>query len=143
MEAEQVSIFVENRPGRLMAVLEALERRKISIKGMSVADAADVGIVRLIVSDPAAALEELKSRGFTARIDKVLSTEINDVPGGLLHGVAEPLAHAGVNLHYFYAYTEQETGKVWAVIKVDDLRRAEEALRRQARSTNIEARNKQ
>ncbi len=128
MEAEQVSIFVENRPGRLMAVLEALEKRKISIKGMSVADAAEVGIVRLIVSDPAQALEELKSQGFTVRLDKVLSTEIKDVPGGLLHGVAEPLAKAGVNLHYFYAYTDQETGRVYAVIKVDDAQKAEEAL---------------
>ncbi len=130
MEAEQVSIFVENRPGRLMAILEALESRKISIKGMSVADAADVGIVRLIVSDPAQALAELQSRGFTARMDKVLCTEIRDVPGGLLHGVAEPSAKAGVNLHYFYAYTDQTTGKVFAVIKVDEPQKAEEALRK-------------
>ena len=129
MKAEQVSIFVENKPGRLAAVLQALEDRGTSIKGMSVGDAAQIGIVRLIVSDPRSALDELLKRGFTARADSVLTIEIKDVPGGLLHGVAEPIAKANVNLHYFYAYTDNTTGSVVAVIKVDDLDRAEEALR--------------
>jgi hypothetical protein len=129
MKAKQVSVFVENKPGRLVAVLRALEDRGISIKGMSVADAADIGIVRLVVSDPDDALMELQDRGFTARADYVVCAEIKDVPGGLLHGVAEPIAAAGINLRYFYAYTEPSTGGVIAVIKADDSERAEAALR--------------
>jgi hypothetical protein len=128
MKAEQISVFVENKPGRLMAILKALEDCKVSIKGMSVADAADIGIVRLIVSDPVQALKELQERGFTARSDSVLCARIEDVPGGLLHGVAEPIANAGVNLHYFYAYHEPSSGSVFAIIKVEDEERAEEAL---------------
>ena len=126
MRAKQVSVFVENKPGRLMSVLECLESRGISIKGMSVSDSAEIGIVRLILTDPDEALSELKQKGFTTRTDWVLSVKINDVPGGLLHGVAGPLASANVNLQYFYAYT---SNTVIAVIKADDIDKAEEALK--------------
>ena len=128
MKTNQVSVFVENRPGRLTDVLQALESRGVSIKGMSVSDAADIGIVRLIVTDPAEALEELRRRGTTARVDQVLSIEVADVPGGLLHGVAEPISKANVNLQYFYAYTEPSSGKIMAIVKTDDLDKAEKAL---------------
>lgn len=129
MRAKQVSVFVENKPGRLMSVLECLESRGISIKGMSVSDSAEIGIVRLILTDPDEALSELKQKGFTTRTDWVLSVKINDVPGGLLHGVAGPLASANVNLQYFYAYTEHSSNTVIAVIKADDIDKAEEALK--------------
>jgi len=130
MKAEQISVFVENKPGRLMAVLQAIESRGASIKGMSVADAAEIGIVRLILGDTEGAFEELRRRGFTARIDPVLCVEITDAPGGLLHGVAEPIAKANVNLQYFYVYTEPSTRAVVAVIKADDLDKAEQVLAR-------------
>ena len=128
IQAKQISVFVENRPGRLTSVLEALESLGVSIRGMSVADAAEIGIVRLIVTEPEEAFEELRRRGFTARIDAVLCVEIDDVPGGLLHGLAEPLSRANLNLHYFYAYTEPSSSKVMAVVKTDDLETAERAL---------------
>ena len=128
MKTNQVSVFVENRPGRLTDVLQALESRGVSIKGMSVSDAAEIGIVRLIVTDPAVALEELRRRGMTARVDQVLCIEVADVPGGLLHGVAEPISKANVNLQYFYAYTEPSSGKIMAIVKTDDLDKAEKAL---------------
>jgi len=59
----------------------------------------------------------------------VISTEIPDVPGGLLHSVAKPLAEAGINVDYLYAYTEPSTNKTVAVIKTDDLERAEKVLK--------------
>jgi hypothetical protein len=128
VRAKQVSVFVENKPGRLVGILEALERRGISIRGMSVSDAAEIGIVRLILTDPDTGLTELRNAGFTARMDPVLCAETPDVAGGLLQRVARPIARAGLNLHYFYAYTDPSTNRVMAVIKTDDLEKAEEAL---------------
>ena len=128
MKLKQVSVFVENKAGRLVAILEALERRGISIHGLSVSDAAETGIVRVILSNAEDGLEELRASGFTARMDIVLGSEIPHVPGGLLRTVVKPLADAGINVHYLYAYTEPSTGKTIDVIKADDLRKAESIL---------------
>ena len=131
MEMKQVSVFVENKAGRLVAILEALEKRGISIHALSVSDAAEIGIIRMILTNAEEGIEELRRAGFTTRIDWVISTEIPDVPGGLLHSVAKPLAEAGINVHYLYAYTEPSTNKTMAVIKTDDLERAEKVLKPQ------------
>jgi len=129
MKAKQVSVFVENKPGRLVAILQVLEKKDINIRGMSVGDAADIGIVRLILTDPDEGFKELQKAGFTVRIDTVLSAEVPDVPGGLLHSVADPIARAGVNLLYFYAYTEPTTNRIVAIVKTDDMEKAEQALK--------------
>ena len=129
MEIKQVSVFVENKPGRLEAILEAIERRNISIRALSVSDAAEIGIVRMILTNADEGIEELRRAGFTTRVDWVISTGIPDVPGGLLHSVAKPIAEAGINLQYLYAYTEPSTNKTMAVIKTDDLERAEKVLK--------------
>ena len=131
MEIKQVSVFVENKAGRMVAILEALERRGISIRALSVSDAAETGIVRLILTNAEEGLEELRRAGFTARMDLVVSAEIPDVPGGLLHGVAKPLAEAGINVHYLYAYTDSSTGQAIAIIKTDDIGKAESVLKSQ------------
>jgi hypothetical protein len=129
MEIKQVSVFVENKAGRLVAILEALERRGISILALSVSDAAEIGIIRVILTNAEEGMEELKQAGFTTRMDHVVSTEIPHVPGGLLHSVAKPLADAGINVDYFYAYTEPTTNKTVAVIKTDDIEKAEKVLK--------------
>ncbi len=126
--ADQVSVFVENRPGRLVALLEILDRAGINIKGMSVSDAAEIGIVRFMLTAPARALEEFKRAGFTARLDTVLTVDVPDVPGGLLKAMASPLARANVNLQYLYAYTDPTTKTVVAVLKTDNIDGAERAL---------------
>ncbi len=128
MEIRQVSIFVENKSGRLAAILEVLEKKKLNIRAMSVSDAPEIGIVRLILSDPDQGLAELKKVGFTARMDRVITTEIPDLPGGLLRHVVKPLADAGVNLEYFYAYSDSSTKQPVAIIKADDLAKAEQIL---------------
>ena len=128
MRETQISVFVENRPGRLAAILEVLEANGISIHGLSVSDAAEIGIIRMILSHPDRGLEELRRGGFTVRADPVLSIGIPDNPGGLLETVVRPLANAGVNLRYSYVYTHPSTRSVVAVIKTDDLEKAETAL---------------
>ena len=129
MGIKQVSVFVENKAGRLVAILEALEKRGISIRALSVSDAAEIGIIRMILTDAEEGQEELRRAGFTTRMDWVVSAEIPDVPGGLLHSVAKPLAEAGINVDYVYAYTEPSTNRTMAVIKTQDLERAEKILK--------------
>ena len=132
MRVEQLSVFVENQAGRLVAILEALKQKEISIRALSISETAEFGIVRMILSDPEAGHEALRQAGFTCRTDWIVSAEIPDVPGGLLDSVAKPLAEAGVNLKYFYAYIEPKTDRAVAVIKTDDLDRADEVLKRRA-----------
>ncbi|MBM3157587.1 MAG: amino acid-binding protein [Chloroflexi bacterium] len=126
---KQVSVFIENQPGRLTSMLEALEKNGIDIRALSIGDTADFGIVRMILSDAAKGAEALRQAGFTTRQDWILSAEIPDRPGGLLKAVAEPLAKAGVNLKYLYFYIEAAERKSMAVLKVDDLEKAEQVLR--------------
>lgn len=128
MKIEQISVFVENQPGRLVAILEVLEKKQISIRALSISDATEFGIVRMILSNAEEGLEALRQAGFITRMDLLLGVEIADVPGGILKSVAKPLAEAKINLEYFYAYIELSTDKAMVVLKADDLERAEKAL---------------
>lgn len=130
MRIQQISVFVENQAGRLVSILEVLEKKGISIRALSISESAEFGIVRMILDNPDEGLEALRQAGFTTRMDWILSAEIPDVPGGLLNSVAKPLAEAGINLKYFYAYIEQATGdKAMVVLKTDDLEKAEQLLK--------------
>ena len=130
MRIKQVSVFVENQPGRLEAILKVLEDKGISIRALSVGDTAEFGIVRMILPDAEFGLEALREAGFTVRIDWILSADIPNVPGGLLNSVVRPLADAGINLKYFYAYIKQPAeDKAMVLLKTDDLEKAEEVLK--------------
>jgi hypothetical protein len=126
---KQVSVFLENQPGRLVAMLEALQKNGIDIRAFSISDTADFGIVRMILSDAAKAVDALRQAGFTSRQDWILSAEIPDRPGSLLQTVAEPLSKAGLNIKYLYFYIEAASGKSMVVIKVDDPEKAEKVLK--------------
>ncbi len=126
MRIKQVSVFVENESGRLEAILEALQREKISIRALSVSDTAEFGIARMILDNPDEGLKALRQDGFTTRIDWMLSAQIPDVPGGLLNSVAKPMAEAGINIKYFYAFIGQVgENKAMVVFKPDDMEKAE------------------
>jgi hypothetical protein len=129
MRIKQISVFVENKAGRLAAILEVLEKKQINIRAFDVSDSAHIGIVRLILTDAELGLLELHQAGFTARIDPVLTVELPDLPGGLLRTVVKPLADAGINVDYLYAYTEPSTNKPVAVIKTEDIARTEKVLK--------------
>jgi len=130
MRIKQVSVFVENESGRLEAILEALQREKISIRALSVSDTAEFGIARMILDNPDEGLKALRQAGFTTRIDWMLSAQIPDVPGGLLNSVAKPMAKAGINIKYFYAFIGQVgENKAMVVFKPDDMEKAEEILK--------------
>jgi len=129
MRIKQVSVFVENEAGRLESILEALQREDINIHALSVSDTAEFGIVRMVLDNPDKGLEALRQSGFTTRVDWMLSAYIPDVPGGLLSSVAKPMAEAGINIKYFYAYIGQAgENRALVVLKPDDLEKAEEVL---------------
>lgn len=128
MRTKQVSVFLGNEPGRLVNMLKPLADKQINIHAMSVADSTDFGIVRMVVSDTEGAVKALHDAQFAVRVNEVLAYEMPHIPGGLLRLVAEPLAKAGINLEYFYAFVGSEAGKAMVVLKVNDLEMAERVL---------------
>jgi hypothetical protein len=128
MKAKQISVFVENQPGRLVAMLEALKVKNVNIRALSVAETGDFGIVRMILSDPTAGAEALRQANFTIKETTVLQREMPDIPGGLLEKVAKPLTQAGINIEYFYAFLDPAPGKATIVFKVANPDKADEIL---------------
>jgi hypothetical protein len=128
MRVTQISVFLENRPGRLLRVLEVLAGAKVNLQALSVADTSDFGVVRVIVDDTDAAASALRSDGLTISRTEVLCAEIPDEPGGLANSVVAPLSEAGVNVEYVYAYSQRLSGHAVVVLKVSDLEKAEQAL---------------
>lgn len=128
MRIKQLSVFVGNEPGRLVNMLSPLAHNQINIRALSVADSADFGVVRMVVSDTEGSVKVLHDAGFILRVNDVLAYEMPNTPGGLLNSVAEPLSKAGINLEYFYAFVHSELGKAMVVLKVSDLERAEGVL---------------
>lgn len=128
MKATQISVFLENRPGRLLQLLQVLARAEVNLQALSVADTADFGIARVIVSDPAAAMSAIQEAGLTAATTEVLRVELPDEPGALAHRVVEPLAKAGVNVEYIYAYSQRAGDKAVVVLKTDNIEKAEQVL---------------
>ena len=128
MKLTQVSVFVENRPGRLATLLEALAANDLNIRALSIADSSDYGIVRMILSDTDKGLKVIRDAGLVADTSEVLRAEVPDQPGGLLEKVMRPLANAQINIEYIYAFVDQPLETAMVVMKVNDLDRAEAVL---------------
>jgi len=109
MRAEQISVFLENKAGRLAEVTGILSEANVNIRALALADTSDFGVLRLIVDDNIKALEALKNRGFTVGRTDVLAVEVEDKPGGL-HRILDMLNKAKINVEYMYAFV-QHTGK--------------------------------
>ena len=100
----QLSIFLENKSGRLGEVLAALARGQINIIALTIADTSDYGLLRLIVSDPEKACALLKESGFSVNLNEVLSLEMATTPGSLA-AIMGKFAEAGVGVEYLYAFS--------------------------------------
>jgi hypothetical protein len=127
MSVKQISVFLENRAGRLAEVTRTLHAEGINIRAMSLADTADFGVLRIIVPDPDRCLRVLKDAGFVAQETDVLAIEVEDQPGGL-HKVLGVLDAAGINVEYMYAYVEKTRDNAIVICRVDERERALEAL---------------
>ena len=128
MKVTQISAFLENRPGRLLYLLNILAEAKVNLVAHNIVDASDFGIVHMLVDEPRRALEAIRAAGLTCAATTVLALAVPDQPGAFVDQVLKPLAEAGVNIEYSYAYSAPGTGKAHVVIKVDDLERGEKAL---------------
>jgi hypothetical protein len=106
MKVEQISIFLENRPGALEKVTDVLSKANINIRALSLADTSDFGILRLIVNDVGKAREVLKENGFTVKRTDVVAVEVPDRPGGL-HSILAALLGQAINVEYMYAFIER------------------------------------
>ena len=128
MEVAQVSVFLENRSGGLVDVIDVLSKNAIDIKALSLADMADFGILRLIVDDPEATRLVLKEAGFTADKTRVLAVEVPDRPGGL-GDTLHCLRRAGVNIEYLYSAARRPGDKAIIIFRLDEIGRGLDALR--------------
>ncbi len=117
--AKQVSIFLENKSGRLAEVCRVLGENEIDIRALCIADTSDFGILRLIVNDPQKAVDVLQAVGFSVGSTGVLALRIPDQPGGL-GVVLGRLEQAGVNVEYMYAFFITLEGDAVVLFKVDD-----------------------
>ncbi|MGM0453067.1 MAG: ACT domain-containing protein [Thermodesulfobacteriota bacterium] len=127
MKIQQLSIFMENRSGRLAKITTALGRAGINIRAMSLADTSDFGILRLIVSDTGAAEQILKDHGFTLRLSEVLAVAIPDAPGAL-GNLLTLVEHAGLNVEYMYVFVEKKADQAILIFRFDDTERAIETF---------------
>jgi hypothetical protein len=127
MTIDQISVFVENQPGRLAEVTEILGGAGIDLRAMSLADTADFGVLRLIVSDAQRALTVLRSARYVVSVTKMLALSIEDTPGSLAR-VLRTLADAGINIEYLYAFITRKQGNAFVALRVEDDIRAAEIL---------------
>lgn len=127
MWVRQISIFLENKSGRLAAVTRLLADHGFNIRALSIADTSDFGILRLIVNEPARAYQVLKDAGFTVSETEVLAVEVPDRPGGLA-GVLDLLNSAGTNIEYLYAFVSKSAENALVLLKVENLEKAVEVL---------------
>ncbi len=127
MYVKQISVFVENKFGRMSEIINALAKNSIDISALSLADTSEFGILRLIVDKPELAVDVLKEEGVIVKLSDVLAVAIDDAPGGLAKALSV-LTEANVAIEYMYAFIGKADGKAMTVIRVDDEPKAIEAL---------------
>ena len=127
MLIKQLSVFIENKPGRLADVVDALGKNDIDISALSLADTSDYGILRLIVNKPEAAAIVLREIGVVVKITDVLTVAMDDTPGGLSK-ILEIFVKSDIHVDYMYAFVGSATNKALMVVKVSDTDAATKAL---------------
>ncbi|MDD2581004.1 MAG: ACT domain-containing protein [Desulfuromonadaceae bacterium] len=134
MKVEQISIFIENKSGRLAEITRILGETGINIRALSLADTSDFGILRLIVNDCAKASTVLKESGFTVNMTEVVAVEVPDRPGGL-SAILQTLDREAINVEYMYAFVERCGGNAVIIFRFDETEKAISSLK--ANSFNV------
>ena len=119
MKIKQVSIFLENRAGRILEITEVLGQNKINIRALSLADTSDFGILRMIVDDATRTMNVLKGKGFIVKESWVVAVEVPDKPGGLA-SVLRILGEKDINVEYMYAFFEKPQDKALLIFRFED-----------------------
>ena len=119
MKVEQISVFLENKSGRLAEVMRVLGSAGINIRALSIADTSDFGILRIIVNDKDKALAVLKGKDFTVSKTEVVAVEVADTPGGLSK-ILDLLDRQGGNVEYMYAFIERSSDNAVIIFRFDE-----------------------
>ncbi|MDZ8120394.1 ACT domain-containing protein [Pontiella agarivorans] len=127
MKLKQLSVFLENKPGRLRELCALLADNGINMITISLADTEQFGILRLIVSDCEAAKSLLEEKGFVAKITEVIAVEVSDEPGGL-RDVLQVEEAAEISVEYMYAFTIKSGENAVLLFRFDDMDKAVTAL---------------
>ncbi len=127
MTVKQISVFVENKAGKLAELTEYLHQNQIDMRALSIAEAQDFGIVRMIVNDTYKTSCILKEAGYVASITPVLAVEMPDEPGSLFR-ILKMLGDGGVNLEYMYAFLTRKQATAYMVLRVENNEKAIEIL---------------
>ena len=129
MITKQLSVFLENKRGRICAAADILAQSNVNIRALSLADTSEFGILRLIVDKPDEGKKALSDAGIVVRVTDVLALTMDDTPGGTL-GVLRVLAENDISVEYMYACVGKTTGKAFMIIQAEELNEAEEILRK-------------
>ena len=128
MFVKQVSVFLENKSGRLAEVSRILGDNSIDIRALSIADTTEYGILRIIVNNPDTAVKVLKEKGLSVKTTEVIAVSVADKPGGLLETL-ECLKEANIPIEYMYAFIGNiKSGQAIVILRVDDTQKAIKAL---------------
>ncbi|MEZ6852193.1 ACT domain-containing protein [Halodesulfovibrio aestuarii] len=127
MKVEQISVFLENKAGRLAEVTNTLAANGINIRALSLADTTDFGILRLIVDNSEKAKSVLKDKGFTVGKTNVVAVEVEDKPGGLNH-ILDTLGNNGINVEYMYAFVMPGSTNATLIFRFDKTDQAVDVL---------------
>ena len=120
MKIKQLSIFIENQPGRLYKALEILAQENINIRALSLADTSEFAILRLVVNSPENGNEILEKNKFIVKLTDIIGVELDDTPGGLTK-VLKILNDENIDLEYLYAFTHDQTSKAILLMHANDL----------------------
>ncbi|NLZ37918.1 MAG: ACT domain-containing protein [Clostridiales bacterium] len=126
MLTKQISIFVENRAGRLAEIAKLLAENDINLRSLSVADTSRFGVLRIIVDDPDSVEQILRKKGLAVSLTSVLSVKMDDRPGGLAE-VLKVLADNNINVEYMYAF-QASNNEAYVIMRVDNDLAAQDVL---------------
>ena len=124
---KQISVFVENKMGRMAEITKTIGEAGVDIRALSVADTSDFGILRLIADRPEEAVESLRKAGITVTLTDVVAVGVDDIPGGLASAI-EAISNAEINIEYMYAFISRTGGKAYVILRVDNIESAATAL---------------
>lgn len=124
---KQLTVFLENSPGRLAGLTRALGDAGVNMRALMVADTAEFGVVRIICDRPEVAREALEAAGFGVSVTDVIAVEVPDRPGGLAD-ILETLGETGLNVEYAYCFVEPGGGAAVDIFRVEEIDRARTAL---------------
>lgn len=125
--AIQISVFIENKEGRIKHAIDTLAKAGINIRALSVGDSSKYGILRLIVSDNEKAIKSLEDEGFIVKESEVIAITVPDEPNGL-NKTLSILDDANINLEYIYAFVSSNPGEALVALKVEDTQKAIDAF---------------